>query len=549
MKNNSRTPLLLAISMVIGIALGTFTATRFGKSNLSIINTGSNKINYLLQLIDYNYVDTVDVDSLVEVAVPKIISELDPHSMYIPVKDVEASNEDLKGSFSGIGISFRMEHDSVTVMSVIHGGPAEKVGLLAGDRIISANGVNLCKMESDKVMKHLKGEKGSEVKLEIIRRKDKEPLTFTVVRGDIPVESVDACFLIDGEIGYVRIKNFGENTFPEMLASLAHLHFNGMKSLIIDLRGNRGGYMHPSIQVANEFLEENQLIVYTEGSKVKREDYRANGLGSFKHLPLVVLVDEMSASSSEIFAGAIQDNDRGTIIGRRSFGKGLVQQPMEFNDGSVVRLTIARYHTPSGRCIQKPYEKGHGEDYENELLMRYQRGEFYVEDSIRQDGPQYLTSIGRTVYGGGGIRPDIFIPDDSTGVTSYYKSAAFSGLIAQFCFEVVDQHRETLNELETLEEKVKWMDKQNMLESFARYGQKHGLARRNLMLQRSQKLFRRSIYSGIIYNSSDMNDYLRYLNQDDPAVLRSLEIIREGKTIPAKPIETETEKTDSTCVQ
>lgn len=549
MKNNSRTPLLLAISMVIGIALGTFTATRFGKSNLSIINTGSNKINYLLQLIDYNYVDTVDVDSLVEVAVPKIISELDPHSMYIPVKDVEASNEDLKGSFSGIGISFRMEHDSVTVMSVIHGGPAEKVGLLAGDRIISANGVNLCKMESDEVMKHLKGEKGSEVKLEVIRRKDKEPLTFTVVRGDIPVESVDACFLIDGEIGYVRIKNFGENTFPEMLASLAHLHFNGMKSLIIDLRGNRGGYMHPSIQVANEFLEENQLIVYTEGSKVKREDYRANGLGSFKHLPLVVLVDEMSASSSEIFAGAIQDNDRGTIIGRRSFGKGLVQQPMEFNDGSVVRLTIARYHTPSGRCIQKPYEKGHGEDYENELLMRYQRGEFYVEDSIRQDGPQYLTSIGRTVYGGGGIRPDIFIPDDSTGVTSYYKSAAFSGLIAQFCFEVVDQHRETLNELETLEEKVKWMDKQNMLESFARYGQKHGLARRNLMLQRSQKLFRRSIYSGIIYNSSDMNDYLRYLNQDDPAVLRSLEIIREGKTIPAKPIETETEKTDSTCVQ
>ena len=222
---------------------------------------------------------------------------------------------------------------------------------------------------------------------------------------------------------------------------------------------------------------------------------------------------------------------------------------MEFSDGSVVRLTIARYHTPSGRCIQKPYEKGHGEDYENELLMRYERGEFYVEDSIRQDGPQYLTSIGRTVYGGGGIRPDIFIPDDSTGVTSYYKAAAFSGLIAQFCFEVVDQHRETLDELETLEEKVKWMDKQNMLESFARYGQKHGLARRNLMLQRSQKLFRRSIYSGIIYNSSDMNDYLRFLNQDDPAVLRSLEIIREGKTFPAKPLETETEKSDSTCVQ
>jgi carboxyl-terminal processing protease len=535
--------------MVIGIALGTFTATRFGESKLNIINTGSNKINYLLQLIDYNYVDTVDVDSLVEVALPKIISELDPHSVYIPVKDVEASNEDLKGSFSGIGISFRMEHDSVTVMSVIHGGPAEKVGLLAGDRIISANGKNLCKMQSTEVMKHLKGEKDTEVKLEVIRRKGKTPLTFTVVRGDIPVESVDASFLIDEEIGYIRIKNFGENTFAEMLATLAHLHFNGMKSLVIDLRGNRGGYMHPSIQMANEFLEKDQLIVYTEGSKVKREEYRSNGLGSFKHLPLVVLVDEMSASSSEIFAGAIQDNDRGTIIGRRSFGKGLVQQPMAFSDGSEVRLTIARYHTPSGRCIQKAYEKGHGEDYENELLLRYERGEFYVEDSIRQDGPQYLTSIGRTVYGGGGIRPDIFIPDDSTGVTSYYKEAAFSGLIAQFCFEVVDQNRETLNELETVDQKVEWMDKQNILESFARYGQKHGLPRRNLMLQRSRKLFIRAIYSGIIYNSSDMNDYLRYLNQDDPTVQCALNVIREGKTFPARPEHTETEAKDSTCVQ
>lgn len=547
MKNNSRTPLLLAICMVLGIALGTFTATRFGGSKINITSSGSNKLNYLLQLIDYNYVDTVNMDSLVEAALPKIISGLDPHSVYIPLKDVEQSNEDLKGSFSGIGISFRMEHDSVTVMSVIHGGPAEKVGLLAGDRIISANGVNLCKMQSNEVMKHLKGEKGSEAKLEVIRRKDKEPLTFTVIRGDIPVESVDASFLIDDEIGYIRIKNFGENTFPEMLTSLAHLHFNGMKSLIIDLRGNRGGYMHPSIQMANEFLEKDQLIVYTEGSKVKREDYRSNGLGSFKHLPLVVLVDEMSASSSEIFAGAIQDNDRGTIIGRRSFGKGLVQQPMEFSDGSVVRLTIARYHTPSGRCIQKPYEKGHGEDYENELLMRYERGEFYVEDSIRQDGPQYLTSIGRTVYGGGGIRPDIFIPDDSTGVTSYYKEAAYSGLIAEFCFEVVDQNRETLNDLRTMEEKVKWMDKQNMLESFARYGQKHGLPRRNLMLYRSQHLFRRSIYSGIIYNSSDMNDYLRFLNQDDQAVIRALEIIKEENTFPKAPEHTET--IDSTCVQ
>lgn len=548
MKKKSRTPLFLSISMVVGIAIGTFLTTHFGDSKLSIANTGSNKINYLLQLINYNYVDTVDVDSLVEEAMPKIISELDPHSVYIPAKDVQEANEDLKGSFSGIGVSFRMENDSVTVMSVVRGGPSEKVGILAGDRIVSANGKNLCKMESTEVMKYLKGEKGTEVKLQIVRHGSKEPITFNVIRGDIPVESVDASFLIDGEIGYVRIKNFGEHTFAEMLSTLAHMHFQGMKSLIMDLRGNRGGYMHPAIQMANEFLPENRLIVYTEGCNVKREDYKSNGLGSFQHLPLVVLVDEMSASSSEILAGAIQDNDRGTIIGRRSFGKGLVQQPMEFNDGSVVRLTVARYHTPSGRCIQKAYEKGRGEDYENELILRYQRGEFYVEDSIRQDGPGYLTTIGRTVYGGGGIRPDIFIPSDSTGVTSYYKEAAYTGLIAQFCFEVVDQNREKLRELSTLDEKIKWMDSKNLLESFARYGQKRSLPRRNIMLYKSKDLFRHAIYSGIIYNSSDMNDYLRYLNQFDPAITRSLEIIRAGQTVPSKPVDTE-ERRDSTCVQ
>ena len=305
-----------------------------------------------------------------------------------------------------------------------------------------------------------------------------------------------------------------------------------MNSLIVDLRGNRGGYMHTAIQMVNEFLPKDRLIVYTEGRSVEREDYFSNGHGSFQQIPLVVLIDEMSASSSEIFAGAIQDNDRGTVIGRRSFGKGLVQQGLDFNDGSIVRLTIARYHTPSGRCIQKPYVKGHGEDYENELMMRYERGEFYSEDSIRQGGEQYYTTQGRIVYGGGGIRPDIFVPDDSTGVTSYYKAAAFSGLIAQFCFEVVDQNREVLNSLPTLEEKVEWMDRQNMLESFARYGQKHSLPRRNLMMQKSQKLFRRSIYSGIIYNSSDMNDYLKFLNQDDPAILRSIQVILDGITIP-----------------
>jgi carboxyl-terminal processing protease len=532
MNNKSRTPLLISLCIALGIGIGTFVTTKLGEHKIGFNAKGANKINYLLQLIDYTYVDSVDMDSLIEAAIPKLVSELDPHSLYIPAKDIEQANEDLKGSFSGIGVSFRMEQDSVTIMSVIHGGPAEKVGILAGDRIISANGVSLCKMNSSDVMKHLKGQKDSEVILEIIRHGTKEPITFNVVRGDIPVESIDASFLIDKEIGYIRVKSFGEQTYAEMLSAMGHLHMNGMKSLIVDLRGNRGGYMHTAIQMVNEFLVKDQLIVYTEGRNVERNDFIANGRGSFQQLPLVVLVDEMSASSSEIFAGAIQDNDRGTIIGRRTFGKGLVQQPLEFGDGSEVRLTIARYHTPSGRCIQKPYEKGHGEDYENELLMRYQRGEFYIEDSIRQDGPKYHTSIGRTVYGGGGIRPDIFIPDDTTGVTSYYMDAVYKGLIAQFCFEVVDQNRDILADLNTMEKKIKWLDQQNILESFARYGQKHSLPRRNIMMQKSKRLFYRSIYSGIIYNCSEMNDYLRFLNQDDPAVKRSLQIIREGKTIP-----------------
>lgn len=532
MNNKFFTPILIAISIVLGIILGMYFTTGYGVDQFKFNSKGSDKINYLFQLIENKYVDTISIDSIVEEAVPEILSKLDPHSAYIPARDAQAANEDLKGSFSGIGISFRMEKDTVTVMSVIHGGPAEKVGILAGDRIVTANGQDLCKMESTNVMKHLKGEKDSEVKLEVIRHGHKEKLIFVVIRGDIPIESIDATYMMDNNIGYIRVKSFGDQTYTEMLYALANLHVRGMNSLIVDLRGNRGGYMHTAIQMVNEFLPKDRLIVYTEGRSVDREDYFSNGHGSFQQIPLVVLIDEMSASSSEIFAGAIQDNDRGTVIGRRSFGKGLVQQGLDFNDGSIVRLTIARYHTPSGRCIQKPYVKGHGEDYENELMMRYERGEFYSEDSIRQGGEQYYTTQGRIVYGGGGIRPDIFVPDDSTGVTSYYKAAAFSGLIAQFCFEVVDQNREVLNSLPTLEEKVEWMDSQNMLESFARYGQKHSLPRRNLMMQKSQKLFRRSIYSGIIYNSSDMNDYLKFLNQDDPAILRSIQVILDGITIP-----------------
>ena len=305
-----------------------------------------------------------------------------------------------------------------------------------------------------------------------------------------------------------------------------------MRNLIIDLRGNRGGYMQTAIQMVNEFLPAGQLVVYTEGRKSKREEYRTDGRGAFQNLPLIVLIDEGSASASEIFAGAIQDNDRGTIIGRRSFGKGLVQQPIEFKDGSIVRLTVARYYTPSGRCIQKPYEKGKGEEYENDLMARYERGEFFSADSIHQTGPAYKTRIGRDVYGGGGITPDIFIPEDTTLYTSYFKEAVYMGLTIQFAFYFTDQHRAELNKCDDVKQAVQWLKRQNVLEQFARFAEEKGLRRRNLMLQRSATLLERNLFSNIIYNAWDQPMRLQYLSKDDPSVLRALQIFEEGKSVP-----------------
>lgn len=521
--------------MILGVVIGTFYASHYSGNRLNIINTGSNKLNYLLQLIDNHYVDTVDMTSLVEDAMPQILSELDPHSSYFSAKNAQVAQEDLKGSFSGIGVSFSMVQDTVNVMSVIHGGPAEKVGILAGDRIITADDSTLVGMDSNDVMKRLKGEKGSKVKLGVRRHGSKQVIYFTVKRGDIPVISVDASYMINDKTGYIHIKNFGEQTYAEMLVALADLNMSGMKNLIMDLRGNTGGYMHIAIQMVNEFLSKNQLVVYTEGRKSPREEFRSDGRGTFQHLPLVVLVDEISASASEIFAGAIQDNDRGTIIGRRTFGKGLVQQPMEFRDGSVVRLTIARYYTPSGRCIQKPYEKGHGEEYLNELIARYERGEFFNQDSIRQDGEKYYTNLGRVVYGGGGITPDIFIPEDTTSLTSYYKEAAYTGLIRQFAYAYTDENRARLNALPNVEAMEKFLRKENLLERFARFGEEHDLKRRNLMLQKSRSLFERNIFGLIIYNAKEMEDYLEFLNESDPTVQRALQVLSDGLSYPQAP--------------
>ena len=533
-------PIIIAVSIVAGICIGTFYANRFSDSpkGMNGLGTSSNKLNGLLHIIDEQYVDTVNMTELIEDAMPQILGELDPHSSYIPAKDLQAVNDDLRGSFSGIGVQFTIQQDTIHISNVIPGGPSEKVGIMAGDRIVEIDDSAFVGkiVTNNESMKRLKGPKGSEVKLGVFRQGEKELLHFTIIRGDIPNKSIKAAYMMNDKYGYINIEKFGETTFPEMLIALAQLHQNNCEGLIIDLRGNTGGYMGAAIQMVNEFLPKGRLIVYTEGRKAPREDYPSNGTGSSQQLPIIVLLDEGSASASEIFAGAIQDNDRGTIIGRRSYGKGLVQQPIEFNDGSAIRLTIARYYTPSGRCIQKPYNKGNDEKYEMDILTRYEHGEFFSQDSIKQDESQiYYTSIGRPVYGGGGIMPDIFVPQDTTGITSYFSMAVNRGLTIQFSFQYTDQNRQTLQKYETGEDLLKYLKKQNILEKFARFAESKGLKRRNILMYKSKELFERNLYGNIIYNMLNMEEYLKFLNQSDKTVQKALEVLEKGESFPSVP--------------
>lgn len=534
-------PFLLAICLVAGILIGTFYTNHFSGNKLGIINTSSNKLNALLHIIDEQYVDTVSMFNLVEEAMPQILAELDPHSSYIPAKDLEAVNSDLKGSFSGIGVQFTIQDDTIHINSVIQGGPSEKVGLLAGDRIVEVDDSSFVGkiVTNSEAMRRLKGEKGSKVKLGIYRPGEKEILHFTVVRGDIPVKSIDAAYMINDKFGYVKVNKFGETTYPELLVALAQLSQANCKGMIIDLRGNTGGYMAAAIQMVNEFLPNNKLIVYTKGRKSPRENYTSNGTGSSQTMPLIVLMDEGSASASEIFAGAIQDNDRGTIIGRRSFGKGLVQQPIEFSDGSAIRLTIARYYTPSGRCIQKPYEKGNDAEYEMDIITRYEHGEFFSADSIKQNIKEiYHTSLGRTVYGGGGIMPDIFVPQDTTGMTSYYRMAATRGLIIRYTLDYTDKNRNKLKEYDTPQKMEAYLKTQNLLEKFAEYAEKKGLKRRNILMYKSKQLFEESLYGNIIYNMLGIEAYITYSNLTDKTVQKALEVLEKGESFPQAPEKT-----------
>lgn len=536
-KSNRFMPLIMAVCVIIGIMIGSFYANHFSGNRLNIINSGSNRLSNLLHLIDDQYVDKVNIDSLVDVAIPQILADLDPHSVYISAKDAQAVADDLKGSFSGVGIEFTIRKDTIHVQNVVKNGPAQRAGILAGDKIVSVDGKPFVGkiVTNEEAMRRLKGPKDTKVKLGVMRYGQKAVKYFTVTRGDIPQKSITATYMLDKNTGYIKVKSFGETTYPEMLIALAKLSQEGFTNLIIDLRDNTGGYMNSAIQMANEFLPKNKLIVYTIGRKSPRQDFPSDGHGSYQKIPLVVLINEGSASASEIFAGAMQDNDRATIIGRRSFGKGLVQQQLSFPDGSMIRLTIARYYTPSGRCIQKPFTAGDNKDYEEDLLTRYQHGEFFSLDSIKHHGPAYHTSIGRTVYGGGGITPDIFVAEDTLGMTSYYKQAAMSGLILQYAFTYTDNNRPKLNTYKDMMSLSKYLVSQNTVEQFAAYADHNGLKRRNLMIRKSHKLLERFINSRIIYNMLDDEAWTEYINADDPTIAKALSVFRENAAFPKKP--------------
>lgn len=531
-------PLLMALCVVLGIMIGSFYANHFSGNRLTIVNNGSSRLNNLLRIIDDQYVDKVNIDSLVDKAIPTILSELDPHSVYISAKDAQAAADDLNGSFSGVGIEFVIRQDTIRVQNVIKNGPAEKAGIIAGDKIVYVDGKKFVgkQVTNEEAMRRLKGPSGSKVKIGVQRYCKKGIVSFTVTRAEIPTKTITATYMLDDNTGYIKVKNFGEKTYPELLVALANLQQQGFKNLVIDLRDNPGGYLQSAVQMANEFLPAKRLIVYTQGRKSPRQDYKSDGHGAYQNIPLVVLINEGSASASEIFTGAMQDNDRATVIGRRSFGKGLVQQQIPFSDGSLIRLTIARYYTPSGRCIQKPYVDGDDQDYAQDLLERYQHGEYFSRDSIKHSGPAYHTKIGRVVYGGGGITPDIFVPEDTTGMTSYYKEAAMSGLILQFAFTYTDNNRQKMKDFKQMLQLASYLDKQNTVGQFVNYADKNGLQRRNLLIKKSHALLEKYINGRIIYNMLDEQALDEYLNDGDPVIKTAMRVFARNEAFPKKPV-------------
>ena len=521
-------PLAIAVALVVGILLG----SRF-TSNKPVADN-DRKLNAILNLIAQDYVDTTNLKDLIEMSIPEILGNLDPHTSYFSAEELKAATEDLNGSFSGIGISFVMTGDTIGVVEVIPGGPSEKVGILAGDRIVTIDDSVATgeKMTNGAVMKRLRGAKGSKVKLGIQRQNTDKILTFTVTRGDIPVNTVDAAYMLDKNTGYIKVNQFGRHTYDEFITAMANLDNEGAKRYVIDLRGNGGGFMEMAVLMVNEFLPANQPIVFTKG-RYKRDDSEvwSDGNGSFQDAEVAVLIDEFSASASEIFAGALQDNDRGLIVGCRSFGKGLVQKEFVLPDSSAIRLTTARYYTPSGRCIQKDYKQSGTQGYEKELLDRYMHGEIYSRDSMKIDKSQVFTTLhGRTVYGGGGIVPDIFVARDTSGITSYYVDVANAGLLQRYAFDYCNSNRTALKKMNDYMQFLRMAPSdETLIKDFADYAARNGVPPRWYYINLSHDVIITNLKALIARDIFGSQAFYPILNRNDATVLEALKALNKHK--------------------
>jgi carboxyl-terminal processing protease len=529
--NNSKKaiflPIMLGIAVAAGVFLGRFLPGENDLSQHSNIRSRNDKLNSILNIIESNYVDSVNRNDLVETAIPAILKKLDPHSVYLPAKDLARANEPLQGNFEGIGISFSMLTDTILVISTIPGGPSEKTGLLAGDKILYVNDSLVAGRHiiDEKIMGMLKGPRGTVVKIKVMRNGQKDLIPFEITRDKIPIYSVDVAYMINDHTGYIKINTFAMTTFDEFMKGLRELKGHGMTGLILDLRGNSGGIMEAAINIADQFLKEGQLIVYTKGRASPRSEARATGKGEFETGDLVVLIDEWSASASEILAGALQDNDRGTIIGRRSFGKGLVQEPIPFSDGSGMRLTIARYYTPTGRSIQKSYKDGYDKYYED-LNQRYNHKEFEVSDSIHfSDSLKFTTAGGKVVYGGGGIMPDKFVAVDTSGVSPYFmKTRSF---IYRFALKYTETNRETLKKYTESGEMKKYLDKQPLLDQFVQFAAANGIRKDPVGLKISGKIMHIQIEAYIARNILDNKGFYPIWEEIDTTLKYAIDFMKK----------------------
>lgn len=530
-------PLMISLALIFGMLLGNWiTSVRIrnivsnevSKQSFSIIpghsnNSGfslgpkSNKISSALQYINNEYVDTIQMNEINEALMPAMVEQLDPHSLYIPASDFHTFSEPLVGNFSGIGVSFNMVDDTVAIINTIPNGPSEMVGVLAGDRIIMVDDslVAGVEMPSDDIVKMLKGPKNTDVKVSVFRRGESAPIDFLITRDDIPLYSVDVAYKVNEEIGYIKISQFAQTTYREFMSAIEKLKSRGTSKFIIDLRRNGGGIMDASTRIVDQFLEEGQLIVYTEGRSRPRENDYATSSGLLKKDEVVILVDESSASASEILAGAIQDNDRGLIVGRRTFGKGLVQEEMRFSDGSALRLTVARYYTPTGRSIQRSYENG-TEDYYHDFAERIMHGELEYEDSIKFDDSQrFVTPGGRIVYGGGGIMPDVFVPVDTTGSSDYYNRVRSMGLLYRFAFFYTDQNRANMDSFKTAEEIESYLDTRDLMPQFINYAKDKGVAPVKSDIKTSHDILHKTIKAYVARNLIDNEGFYPIIEEID----------------------------------